>query len=86
MDNFTALTEQVKEMFKGWNVINKPTLKTHAGLSQFLVKIKDSVVQIDSIHLMYYHDNQELIGTLNGKRMKDIIKELTEYKEQCLCN
>lgn len=86
MDNFIALTDWVKTEFADLNIVNTPKIAKDGTMYAIIFLVKRSMVQIDHVHIMYYHGSNHTIGFINGKEITDIKKELTEYKEQCLIN
>lgn len=86
MDNFIALTEWIKTEFADLTIVNTPRLVKEGTMYAIIFLVKRSVVQIDHVHIMYYNGTNYTVGFINGKEIRDIKKELLEYKEQCLIN
>lgn len=86
MDNFIALTEWAKRELTDLTIVNTPKVAKEGTMYAIIFLVKRSMVQIDHVHIMYYNGSNYTIGFINGKEIRDIKKELLEYKEQCLIN
>lgn len=86
MDKFLELTEWIKTEFADLTIVNTPKVVKDGTMYAIIFLVKRSVVQIDHVHIMYYSGTNYTIGFINGKEIRDIKKELTEYKGQCLIN
>lgn len=86
MDKFIELADWIKEKFEDLDIVNRPSVAKEGTMYAIIFLVKRSIVQIDHIHIMYYKGTNYTIGFINGKEIRDIKTELTEYKEQCLIN
>ena len=84
MDKFIDFTEDIKELFRGWNAKYSVCYDEETRVGSFLIRVKDQCVTEDRIHITYC--NGQFKGFINGKPTTTIKKSIMEYKEKCLCN